>query len=72
MLLLIVLTDRRQFILDLQYDPLPDVLQQTDDFVVSKLGQVDAINGADVITHVQLVAPEQTPPLVLSLYEELG
>lgn len=57
---LAVLTDGRQLVLDLQDDSLPDVLQQTDDLIVSELGQVDAVNGSDVVAHVQLVAPEQT------------
>lgn len=59
-MLLLVLTDWRQLVLDLQDYSLPDVLQQTDDFIVSELGQVDAVDGSDVVAHVQLVAPEQS------------
>ena len=55
-----VLTDRRQLVLDLQHDTLTDVLQQTDDLIVSELGQVDAVHGADVVADVQLVAPAQS------------
>lgn len=60
LVIMLLLTDRRQFVLDLQDDSLPHVLQQTDDFIMSELGQVDAVNRADVVAHVQLVAPEQT------------
>lgn len=59
-LLLAELTDRRQLVLDLQDDPFTHVLQQTDDLIVSELGQVDAVDRPDIVAHVQLVTPEQT------------
>lgn len=52
-----VLTQRRQLVLHLQDHTLSDVLQQADDFVMPELRQVDSVHGADVVAHVQLVAP---------------
>jgi len=63
--LLAALTDGRQLELHLQHDPLPDVLQQADDLIVPELGQVDAVNRADVVAHVQLVTPEKRSQLLL-------
>lgn len=51
------LTDRRQLVLHLQHDPLPDILQQTDDLIMTKFGQVDPIHRLYVVAHVQLVTP---------------
>lgn len=53
------LTDRRQLVLHLQDHPLPHILQQTNDLIVTELGQVDAVDGFDVVPHVQLVTSAQ-------------
>ena len=52
-------TSRGQLVLHLQQNPLSDVLQQADDLLVPQLGQIDAVHRLDVVTDVQLVAPEQ-------------
>lgn len=52
-----VLTHRWQLVLHLQDHSFSHVLQQADDLVVPELGQVDSVHRADVVAHVQLVAP---------------
>lgn len=45
-------TCRWEFVLHLQKDALPHVLQQTDDLLVTQFGQIDAVHRLDVIAHV--------------------
>lgn len=51
------LTNRRQFIFHLQHDSLAYVFQQTNNLIVTELGQVDAVDRLDVVPNVQLVTP---------------
>lgn len=52
-----ILTDWRQLIFNLKNHSFPNVLQQTDDLVVTEFGQVDPIHGFDVVTYIQLITP---------------
>lgn len=52
-------TKWRKLIFHLQHNSLPDVLEQADNLVMAELWQVDAIHGLDVVSYIQLVAPEE-------------